>query len=138
MVAKSKYRKKYTKQLLNGLRKDGLSIEECCQEWGICVSTYKDWTKTHPEFAEAAKIGERDKTAWWLRMHRDVSTGVRTGNAACINFALKNEAGWVDKQEIHTSHDEQITTIRIERIESPKARIIEHEGTKNITDGKSS
>jgi len=134
----SKYRPKFAKDLRNGLRKDGKSIEEVCCLWGVTISAYNGWIKAHPTFAEAHQIGEQDKTSWWRLMQREVASGVRPGNAGVINLALKNEAGYVDKQEVAHTHDEQITTIRIEHIQPPQARIIEHERTENLLDEKPS
>ena len=135
MVAKSKYKSKFAKQLQNGLRKDGLVIEEVCQEWGITPSTYQVWKKEIPEFAEAAETGERDYRCWWARRYRNVATGIEPGNATMMIMSAKNYLGMVDKQEVQHMHNEQITTIRIERIESQKPRIIEHDSrAENLLD----
>lgn len=131
----SKYKKKYAKQLIEGLRKDGKSIEECCLLWGVSDKTYQNWRKKYPEFEEAHQIGEMDKKAWWRQLQRKVACGESAGNAAIINFALKNEADYVDRQETHHTHDEQIQTIKIEVL--PKApRIIEHERTQHLLDSQ--
>lgn len=137
-MADSKYKKKYSKELLKGLRSDGRSIEEVCIKWGITRTTYANWKKTIPEFAHAAEIGEQDKNGWWRKLQRDVATGDKPGNASCINLALKNECGYVDKQEIEHTHSEQITTIRIERIAPPVGRVIEHERTESLSHEQSS
>ena len=134
MSAETKYKKKFAKQLLNGMRSDGKSQEEVSRIWGITRGTYNAWRKAHPEFEHAHEIGEMDKTSWWRQLQRKVGSGESPGNAAVINLALKNEAGYVDKQEVAHTHEEQITTIRIERIESPKPRIIEHERTQDLLD----
>lgn len=114
MPTPTKYRKKYTKQLLEGLRADGKSIEECCQIWGVNTKTYNNWIEKYPEFKEAAEFGERDKRAWWNKEHRDVASGVKPGNASCLNFGMKNQADWVDKQEVHSLHEERLNIIKIE------------------------
>ena len=111
---KSLYKPKYAKQLRNGLRKDGKSIDEVCAIWGVSTDAYRDWRKAHPAFEEAHKQGDRDKRAWWFALQRKVASGEATGNASVINFALKNEADYVDKTEVHNTHEEQITTLRIE------------------------
>ena len=134
----SKYRPKFAKDLRNGLRKDGKSIEEVCCLWGVTTTAYNAWIKTFPTFAEAHQIGEQDKTSWWRLVQREVASGARPGNAGVINLALKNEAGYVDKQEIEHKHDEQITTIRIEHIQPAQTRVIEHVGTENLLDQKPS
>jgi len=112
----SKYRPKYAKDLRNGLRKDGLSIEEVCSIWGVTVNAYNGWRKTFEKFEEAHLIGEQHKIAWWRQVQRDVACGKTNGNAGVINMALKNEAGYVDKQEVEHKHEEQIRTIKIEML----------------------
>ncbi len=128
MAAKSKYKKKYAKELREGLRKDGKSIDEVCLHWHVSESAYQGWRKAHPEFEEAHKMGEMDKKAWWRGQQRKAAAA---GNAAVINFALKNECDYVDKQEVEHKHNEQITTIRIERL---PGRVIEHERTPDLLD----
>lgn len=139
MPAESKYKKKYAKELINGLRKDGLIIEEICQKWGITAPTYRNWKKEYPEFAEATEIGERDYRCWWAARYRNTAIGVEHGNAVMLNLAAKNYLGMVDKQEIHNTHEEQITTIKIEYYKPAEThRIIEHERTENLLDEKPS
>lgn len=134
---KSLYKPKYAKQLLNGLRKDGKSIEEVCSIWGVSTDAYADWRKKYPKFEEAHRQGDRDKRAWWFQLQRKVASGESPGNASVINFALKNENDYVDKTEVHNTHEEAITTLRIE-VHKPIAdigRIID--GTSNMSDTKS-
>lgn len=119
----SKYRPKFARELLNGMRKDGKSIEECCSIWGVTTTAYNNWRKAHEKFEKAHQIGEQDKTAWWRKLQRDVASGETDGNAGVINLALKNEAGYVDKQEVHNSHDEKISTIRIEMLPTKESRV---------------
>lgn len=136
---RSLYKKKYAKQLLNGLRKDGKSIEEVCAIWGVSVDAYRDWRKAHKEFEEAHKQGDRDKRAWWFSLQRKVASGEATGNASVINFALKNEADYVDKTEVHNTHEEQITTLRIELhkpVQQSIGRVIDS-GTTNLPNPES-
>lgn len=138
MRSDSKYRPKFKKQLLSGLRTDGKSIEEVCALWGISVATYHNWRKTVKGFEDAHAQGDLDKTSWWRKLQRQVASGESPGNAAVINLALKNEVGYVDKQEVEHTHNEQITTIRIERLPSNEGRILEHDSTKYISDGQPS
>jgi len=114
----SKFRPKYSKQLRNGLRADGKSIREICSIWGITKRTYENWRKAHPSFEEAHEIGENDKASWWHKTQRSAATGEIQGNATLISQALKNECDYVDKVEVHNTHDEKITTIRIEMLPS--------------------
>jgi len=126
----SKYRPKFAKDLRNGLRKDGKSIEEVCSEWGVTTTAYYNWVEAHETFKTAHAIGEQDKTAWWRKLQRSVASGARRGNAGVINLALKNEANYVDKQEVHNSHEEKITTIKIEMLPPRETKqignVIEH------------
>lgn len=142
-MANSTYRKKHYNDLVGtkkkqSIRAGGWSIEEVCIYWGITRMTYHNWRKAHTEFEYAHEIGEMHKVAYWRSKQRKVGSGEEPGNAAIINLALKNEVGYVDKQEIEHTHNEQITTIRIERIESPAPRVIEHERTESITHQQSS
>lgn len=131
---KSKFKKKFIKELSNGLRADGMIIEEVCQRWKISTMTYNNWKKEIEGFQEAHDIGDRDYKCWWAKKYRNIATGLEHGNAAMMNLVAKNYLGMVDKQEIEHKHDEQITTIRIERIEPAKGRVIEHERTENMLD----
>ena len=138
----SKYRPKYARELLNGLRSDGKSIDECCANWGVTITAYNGWRKTHPKFEIAHQQGELDKTSWWRKLQRQVATGEVNGNPGVINLALKNEAGYVDKQEIHNSYDEKIETIKIELLpnrQEQQGRVLEHVQTvKHLVDEKPS
>lgn len=140
-MAVSKYKKKFAKQLLAGLRKDGESIVECCRLWGVSPLTYNAWIIAHKDFAHAAEIGQMDCAAWWHKKHRAVSSGEQAGNASCLNFGMKNvdSVKWADKSETHVTHDEQVRTIRIEMLPARhENRIIEHERSESLLDAKPS
>lgn len=140
-MALSKYKKKFAKQLLSGLRANGESIVEVCRMWGISPLTYTAWIAAHKDFAHAAEIGQMDCASWWHQKHRAVSSGAQPGNASCLNFGMKNvdNVKWVDKSETHITHDEQIRTIRIEMLPPRnETRIIEHEGSQSLLDQKPS
>lgn len=141
MPFESKYKKKYSKMLLEGLRSDGKSVVECCRLFKVAPKTYYNWIKDIPEFAEAAAMGDLDCAEWWHKVQRTVASGVSAGNAAVINFAMKNVDGikWVDKTEIHNTHEEQIRTIKIEMLpQRDIARVIEHERVKSLPNEKPS
>lgn len=122
--------------LRDGLRQDGKSIVECCLDFGITDATYYAWIKEHPDFAEAAELGQMQCAAWHHRNHRAISSGEKAGNAATANFGMKNvdKVRWVDKTEVAHTHDEQISIIRIEMLPPRNdTRIIEHdEGNKSL------
>lgn len=141
MSQKSKYKKKYSTMLLEGLRSDGKSVIECCLAFGISAKTYYNWIKEHEEFAHAADIGDMQCAEWWHKNQRSVASGDSAGNAAVINFAMKNvdKIKWLDKSEVHTTHDEQIRTIRIEMLPPrSEGRVIEHERTESLPNTKPS
>lgn len=120
-VKGDKYNRKYCKQLTRGLRADGLSIEEVCQMWGICRSTYNYWVDTHPEFATAHEFGKRDFVAYWHKLTRQVAAGEKKGNAGVLCFSMKNAegVGWKDKVEVDNVSDEQIKQINISILPAP-------------------
>ncbi len=130
-VKGDKYKSKFCKQLMNGLRSDGMSIPELCQLWGITHPTYYRWKEIHPEFNEAAEYGERDCIGWWHRLTRAAACGQVKANAGVLCFAMKNieGIGWQDKVEVTNSGKDQINTINISVLPSPpkQLNIIEHE-----------
>jgi len=120
MGVKSKYKPRYSKALQEGLRKDGLIIEECCLLWGITTPTWYNWIATIPKFAEAAAIAEMDYRAYFAKKFREKMNGTNKtpGNAGMLIFAAKNVMGWADKVETHTTHDDEVKIIKIEMLPS--------------------
>lgn len=140
-LKQSKYNRKYSMQLTRGLRKNGMSIPEVCQKWGISIDTYYNWINTIAEFRRAALHGERDVAAWWMETLRKAATGEIKGNASIITFAVKNikSIGWTDKVEVaHTDETIQKITINVLPSAPPKPltktppKVIEH----NVEDGE--
>ncbi len=134
-VKGDKYRSKFPKQLLNGLRQDGLSIPEVCQLWGVTPTTYYRWVESHPEFKDAHEHGQRDCIGWWHRLTRAAACGQVKANAGVICFAMKNieGIGWQDKIEVNNTNDEQVRQINISILPAPvkalihDVNVIEHE-----------
>ena len=125
---RKKYRPLFAKQLQDGLRRDGKSIEECCIAWGVATSCYYDWKKKYPKFEDAAEIGERDASAFWARKYRAVATGDEKGNAGLLVFAAKNVMGWADKAEVTNNNNEELRTITINMLpKRPEPKVIEHD-----------
>lgn len=110
----SKYKPRYTKQLNEGMRAGGMSIEECCVEWGISMPTWYEWIKAYPKFEQAVAVADTQYRAWLQREYRAGMTGEKKMNAGMMIFATKQALGWADKVETHTVHEEQIHTIQIE------------------------
>lgn len=117
-----KYNKTYVRKLKDGLRCDGKSVVEVCQEWGISRTTYYYWVENHPEFKTAHEYGERDCAAWWQVLARKAAAGEIKANAGIICFAMKNVEGvnWADKIETKSTVDEQIRQINISILPPPQ------------------
>ncbi len=130
-IVGGKYDKKFARQLMKGLREDGLSIPEVCQLWNINRGTYYRWIEIHPEFKEAHEYGERDVIAFWHKLTRDAASGKIKANAGVICFAMKNieGIGWKDKLEVTNDGVEQIQRININVLPAPEQKplLIEHE-----------
>lgn len=110
------------------MRKDGLSIPEVCQEWGISRTTYYNWVESYPEFKQAHEDGNRDCVAWWYRLNRAVACGQVKGNAGVLCFAMKNVEGigWQDKVEVNSTANEQIRQINISILPPPEQKQLNH------------
>lgn len=129
-----KYNRKYCKQLKRGLCKDGMAVEEVCQQWDINPKTWYRWCEIHPEFKEAAEYAKRDRLCYWHKLFRAVASGEVKGNAGTLCFAMKNVEGigYQDKVEVTSANVEQIKTININVLPAPVPQlehmtIIEHE-----------
>ena len=129
MGAKSTYKKKYSKDLINGMRRHPkASIERCCQEWGVTRNAYYGWLEQHPEFKAAAEIGERDYAVAFHDLMVDNATGEIKGNAGVLSLMAKNILKWSDKVEIENTGPEQINRIEIEVLEDRRneQELLEH------------
>jgi len=128
-VAKhTKYRPKFAKELRNGIRREGLTIEDCCEKWGTTRQTYYNWLDAHKEFAIAHEFGERDFHNYWTDIARQAATGQKKVNAGVLNLVLANFLGFSTKVESKSINEEQIHTINIKVIEGRKQPLlIEHD-----------
>ncbi len=135
----SKYKKKFAKLLMQGMRGNGESVAEVCLRFGLKNSTsYWNWVKQHPEFKEAHEFGELQHEAYFMRLNRDVCSGKEKGNAGQLQFTLTNKFGWSTKIETKTdSSDNSVRTINI-NVLAPKdePKIIEHIDTTNVIELK--
>lgn len=120
-VKGDKYSRKYAKQLKNGLRADGKSINKVCQLWDITRTTYNYWIEHYPEFKTAAEIGQRDFCVFLEDQAMKLALGEVKGNAGMMIFALKNAEGmeWKDKVETNITSDETIHRINISILPPP-------------------
>lgn len=108
----SKYLKKYTEELLGGIRNDGKSIVECCLIWGITDKEYADMLDAHEDLQYAHQIGEMQCAAWWHLKYRDLA---EKGNASALTFGMKNieKVCWQDKPIDKALEQEPVRAIAI-------------------------
>lgn len=134
MAFPSKYKPKYARQLKNGLCRDGKSVEECCQEWGVTVKTYYDWIEKYPAFARGHELAAIDRRSWWERIGRLAVMGEIKTNAAIYNFTMANLHGWSNKT-INENVNESIGTININVLPAPKQeeKLIEQKDVIDVT-----
>ena len=127
MGRKSTYKKKYSKQLREGMRQDcRMSIDKCCQVWGVTRNAYYGWLDQHPDFKEAAEVGERDFMVAFQDLMVDNAEGIKKGNAGVLTLMAKNILKWSDKVEIENTGPEQISRIEIEVLQDKRAAL-EHD-----------
>ncbi len=102
----------FTKDLLSGMRQDGLSVVECCLIWGVTDSEYNKLLESSPTLQRAHEIGEMHCAAWWHSNYRELA---RKGNASAMAFGMKNIAkvGWMDKPDIKEDEKEPVRAITI-------------------------
>lgn len=77
-------------------------FEDFAVKIGVTTSTLAEWRNTHQEFSEAYKLC---KDIQLSRMVKGSISGAYNSSASI--FALKNMAGWRDKQEVE--HSGEIT-----------------------------
>lgn len=132
MARPTKYKKKYAKELLDGIRyKEGLSIEKLCWRWGITEKTYHNWRAEYKSFDEAAEHGERDfKVYWYDKLVQGVADG-KASNGALLKFCAQNVLGWTDKKQIQQDTPTHIGTITINQITPPNRDYLEHKEDNN-------
>lgn len=108
----AKYFKKYTEELLAGMRLDGKSDVDCCIEWGVLYSDYQKWVKEIPEFEYAHEMGEMHYYSYWHALTKSIAA---KGNATVLIAGMKNQniKNWVDKKEAKEQQESPITAIEI-------------------------
>jgi transposase-like protein len=124
----AKYKPRFIRDLEIGIRYDVyMSIDALCRKWKIGRTTYYNWIKKYPEFAEAHELGERDFSAAYHAAVMDVATGKAKGNAGLLALGASHILGWSTKSETTVTKDEEIRTININVLPSKEdARVIEH------------
>lgn len=135
MARPTKYKKKYAKQLREGLRDNiYMSVEACCKVWGIAKKTYYNWLDTIPEFAEAAEIGERDYNVQLEAVIVKNMTGEMKGSTGLLCMAAKNRLGWKDKIDVETKGETAVKRIEIEVVDNRSIQKIEQIKDVNVID----
>ena len=111
----------------------GLTKEQCAGVLGISVSTFQLYQAEYSEFSEAIKKGEASGIEQVTNALFENATVDR--NVPSIIFFLKNRAGWVDKQEIAATVDQnhiidltRISDDQLESIEAAFSRIEDRTG----------
>lgn len=118
----SQYKKTYAKALKEGMRRNGASVEECCQEWGIVRATYYNWIKKYPDFAEAHEVGQRDFAVYVHQLIRYNAEGKLRGNAGVLRMMAATYLGLSDSVKVETQSDNRVQTVNINVIPSPEER----------------
>jgi hypothetical protein len=146
MGRQTKYKKKYAKELLSGIRRTpditeggreyGWSIERLTWRWGITTKTYYNWVEEFTSFREAHEIGERDFKIYWHQKIEDACHD-KNMNGGVVKFAAANTIGWTDKKEVnsHVTTEEKITAININILPPPHIEELERLDS-NVIEGK--
>lgn len=143
MARPTKYKKKYAKELLNGLRREpdirpsgkeyGWSISRICEKWGITEKTYHNWRAEFKSFDEACEVGERDFMLF-LEEQYDDALWNKNANGGLMKFKMANVAGWTDKKEVKQEGPAKIGTVNIQMLDSPKVPQLDNSNIIDITD----
>lgn len=83
----------------------GYSLTAFAGSIGVCRDTLNEWTRRHPEFSDAVKVGKAKRT---MKLEETLLLGETGPKVTAHIFALKNAdpEGWKDKQEHeHTGRD---------------------------------
>ena len=130
---RGKYRPRYARQLREGLRAQGLSVEQVCQLWKITRGTYEYWKQNNPDFEEAHEHGERDFSAFWYSIAVKQATGEMRGYPNHTQFVLERLTNiQLRREEKQREADSPVHTINIRIIEPPA---LEHR-TDGVIEGE--
>jgi hypothetical protein len=108
----TKKSKQFAEELLNGLRKDGRSVVECCLQWGITDTEYEELLQNDKKLQHAHQIGEMQAASWWHFTYRELAA---KGNASVLQMGMKNveKVGWQDRPDGKKEAPEPIKAITI-------------------------
>lgn len=142
MGAKLKFKKKFTKELLNGLRRNPdvycgteylMSIERICWKWGITPRTYWNWVNEYTSFREAHEQGHNDFLVCCQEWVTKEGMKGKHANSILTKYLMGNIGSeMTDKKEVtQTVNENRIQKIEIEVIQ-PKSQL-EHKEPIDIT-----
>ena len=116
-----------------GLMAKGLTVEQCAGMLGISPSTFYLHQAENSEFSDSIKAGQARGIDAVTNALFENATVDR--NVPSIIFFLKNRAGWVDKQEIAATVDQnhiidltRIPDDQLDAIEAAFSRIEDRTG----------
>lgn len=137
MGARTKYKKKYAKELLDGLRRSPdvycgteylMSIERICWRWKITPKTYWNWVNEFTSFREAHEQGHNDFIVCCQEWVTKEGMKGKHANSILTKYLMGNIGSeMTDKKEVTTTIDEKrIHKIEIEVIQ-PRTQIEQKE-----------
>lgn len=108
----SKYDPAYCEQAVEFLGK-GHTITALAGSLGVHRDTIYAWAKEYSDFSDALARGEAARAKVWEGFALDAA---RNGNAAVINFGLKNliKDEWRDKVETEVSGNLKVSGIEVQ------------------------
>lgn len=117
---------KYKPELAENLPamfKNGEAVEEVIVQLGIRRSTFYEWVKKYPEFADAYEHGKELSHAWWYKLGRFGAAGKAQVQPTVFIFNMKNRIGWGDQPK-ETEDDKKPQPLEIVyQVEKPKSEV---------------
>lgn len=128
MGRKSKYKKKYCKEILK-LVDQGMALYQVAYHWGVTEDTMRRWRDTYVDFAEAYELAKLGKKCYW---HTELLTNTDMSAAEKKMWATMH-MDYSDKQEVKSTQTE-VRSVTITIAPPAKRRAIEEKEKENIID----
>lgn len=132
----TKYDPKYCQMVVEHVSQ-GYSFPSFAAIIGVAVDTLYAWEHRFPEFSEAKKKSLAKNLLWWEKAgHAGMyATKEAPFNATVWIFSMKNRHGWVDRQEIDTTHTikplkqeyEMLNDAELLKLEEAEKKVEEHD-----------